>query len=99
MRIQLLVPTVLSSLLLLSGCSDGSDSRPKPPEPSPQYDFSALDDFFPHRFEFELPGEGSSVKLEFSDLETNGVLRQGIFKLAPPQGAKVVYMPEVFVPD
>lgn len=62
-------------------------------------DFSALDDFFPHRFQFELPGEGSSVNLEFSDLETNGVLRQGIFQLAPPQGAKVVYMPDVFVPD
>ena len=45
-RVKLLVPSVLCSLLLLGAGCDGSDSRPKPPEPPPQYDFSAVDDRF-----------------------------------------------------
>jgi hypothetical protein len=47
---------------------------------------------FPHQMSFAAPGRFTTVTLEFSDLETNGVLRPGLFRLTPPPGAKVVYL-------
>ena len=63
MRINLLVSSVLSSLLLLGGCSDGSDSRPKPPEPPSQYDFSAVDDRFQQFLDESVLYDGISYTL------------------------------------
>ncbi len=56
-------------------------------------------DSFPHRFSLDIPEKGATINLEFSDLETNGDLRAGIFQLSPPPGAEVVYLPDVFLPE
>ena len=45
---------------------------------------------FPHLFGIELPEAEITASLRFSDLETNGSLRSGIFQLTPPKGATVV---------
>jgi hypothetical protein len=45
---------------------------------------------FPRLFGIELPEAEITASLRFSDLETNGVLRSGIFQLSPPKGATVV---------
>lgn len=61
--------------------------------------FSGQGDSFPHQFSLDLPDKGTTINLEFSDLETNGELRAGIFQLSPPPGAEVVYLPDVFLPE
>ncbi|GEM_PF-1105915 len=45
---------------------------------------------FPHLFGIELPEAEITASLKFSDLETNGPLRSGIFELTPPKGATIV---------
>ncbi len=47
---------------------------------------------FPHLMSIAVPDRYATVSLEFTDLETNAVLRSGLFQLAPPPGAKVVYL-------
>jgi len=47
-------------------------------------------DRFPQLFGIELPEAQTTASLKFSDLETNGTLRPGIFQLVPPEGATVV---------
>ena len=49
---------------------------------------------FPHLFGIELPESEITASLKFSDLETNGSLRPGIFQLSPPKGATVVSLDE-----
>jgi len=48
---------------------------------------------YPVLLTLDLPEKYATVTLEFSDVETNGRLRPGIFDLAPPVGAKVIYLP------
>lgn len=45
---------------------------------------------FPQLFVIELPEAKTTASLKFSDLETNGILRPGIFQLSPPAGATVI---------
>jgi outer membrane lipoprotein-sorting protein len=42
----------------------------------------------------DLPEKYATISLEFSDFETNGQLRPGVFDVKPPVGAKVVYLPK-----
>ena len=56
--------------------------------------FSDQGNRFPRQFSLELPERKTTVSLEFSDLETNGKLRSGVFLLPPPPGARVVYLPD-----
>ena len=49
---------------------------------------------FPALLVLDLPEKYATVSLEFSDVETNGRLRSGVFDVKPPVGAKVVYLPE-----
>ncbi len=49
---------------------------------------------FPALLVLDLPEKYATVSLEFSDLETNGRLRPGVFDVKPPVGVKVVYLPE-----
>ncbi len=55
--------------------------------------FSVQGGLFPHMMSLVIPDRHATVSLEFSDLETNADLRSGLFKLAPPAGAKLVYLP------
>jgi len=48
---------------------------------------------FPRLLKLEIPEKQATISLEFSDLELNAKIRNGIFQLAPPPGAKVVYLP------
>lgn len=50
---------------------------------------------FPHFFRIEIPEQQTTASLEFSDLETNGVLRPGIFQLTPPAGVTVISLDEL----
>jgi len=50
---------------------------------------------FPHFFSIEIPEQKTTASLEFSDLETNGVLRPGIFQLTPPAGVTVISLDEL----
>jgi outer membrane lipoprotein-sorting protein len=52
--------------------------------------FSEDGSHFPQLFSIELPEAKTTASLKFSDLETNGTLRPGIFQLAPPEGATVI---------
>jgi outer membrane lipoprotein-sorting protein len=56
--------------------------------------FSEDGDHFPQLFNIELPEAKTTASLKFSDLETNGTLRPGIFQLTPPKGATVVSLDE-----
>jgi outer membrane lipoprotein-sorting protein len=47
---------------------------------------------FPHAMNIVVPDSYATVSLEFTDLETNAVLRAGLFHLTPPPGAKVIYL-------
>jgi len=47
---------------------------------------------FPHMMSLVVPDRNATVSLEFSDLATNADLHPGLFQLAPPPGAKVVYL-------
>lgn len=49
---------------------------------------------FPHFFDIEIPGHKTTAKLEFSDPDTNGQLRPGIFQLSPPTGVTVIPLDE-----
>lgn len=48
---------------------------------------------FPALLTLEVPEKYATVSLDFSDAETNGRLRPGIFDVKAPAGAKVVYLP------
>lgn len=50
--------------------------------------------YFPQRLNLELPEKYATISLEFSDVEINGSLRPGLFKVVPPPGARVVYLPD-----
>jgi outer membrane lipoprotein-sorting protein len=56
--------------------------------------FSENDDRFPLLFNIEIPEQKTTASLEFSDPETNGRLRPGIFQLTPPEGVTVVSLDE-----
>lgn len=45
---------------------------------------------FPLHFGIDLPEQEITASLEFSEPETNGTLRPGIFKLTPPPGVTIV---------
>jgi hypothetical protein len=49
---------------------------------------------YPTLLTFEVPEKYAVVTLDFSDVETNGRLRPGVFEVKAPVGAKVVYLPE-----
>ena len=53
-------------------------------------DFADEGDPFPQLVGIELPRQTTTASLEFSDLETNGTLRPGIFQLAAPATATVI---------
>ena len=48
---------------------------------------------YPALLTLDLPEKYATISLEFSDVETNGRLRSGVFDVKPPVGAKVVYLP------
>jgi hypothetical protein len=48
---------------------------------------------YPARISLDLPEKHATVDLEFTDYETNGSIRDGLFTLTPSAGAKVVYLP------
>jgi len=50
--------------------------------------------FYPAVLTLDLPEKYATISLEFSDVETNGQLRPGVFDVKPPVGAKVVYLPK-----
>lgn len=56
--------------------------------------FRERGELYPALLTLDLPEKYATISLEFSDVETNGRLRPGIFDLNPPTGAKVVYLPE-----
>jgi hypothetical protein len=47
---------------------------------------------FPRLLSLEIPQKQANITLEFSDLELNAKIRDGLFHLEPPPGAKVVYL-------
>ena len=49
---------------------------------------------YPALLTLEIPKKYATVRLDFSDVETNGQLRSGIFEIKAPVGAKIVYLPE-----
>jgi outer membrane lipoprotein-sorting protein len=49
---------------------------------------------FPQFYGIDLPGQKTVASLEFSDLQTNGELRPGIFQLTPPPGVTIVSLDE-----
>ena len=49
---------------------------------------------YPALLTLDVPEKYATVSLGFSDLETNGRLRPGVFDVRAPAGAKVVYLPE-----
>ena len=49
---------------------------------------------YPALLTLEIPEKYATVSLDFSDVETNGRLRPGLFEVKAPAGAKVVYLPE-----
>jgi hypothetical protein len=49
---------------------------------------------YPALLTLDLPEKYATISLEFSDVETNGRLRPGVFDVKPPVGAKVVYLPK-----
>ena len=56
--------------------------------------FSASDSTYPRQLTLDIPAKYAKITLEFSDLETNGKIRPDLFKLTPPAGARVVYLPD-----
>ena len=56
--------------------------------------FGEAGDRFPLFFGIELPGQKTTASLEFSDPETNGKLKAGIFQLTPPAGVTIVFLDE-----
>ncbi|MCK4508010.1 MAG: DUF4292 domain-containing protein, partial [Desulfuromonadales bacterium] len=56
--------------------------------------FDEAGDHFPLFFGIELPGQKTTASLEFSDPETNGKLKAGIFQLTPPAGVTIVFLDE-----
>lgn len=52
--------------------------------------FAGQNDRFPHFYDIEIPDQNTTASLEFSELETNGELRPGIFQLSPPTGVTVI---------
>ena len=48
---------------------------------------------FPSRIELELPEKYATIKLELTDFETNGRIKEGVFALRPAPGTRVVYLP------
>ncbi len=48
---------------------------------------------YPAYVKLELPEKYAKIHLEFTDYETNAKIRDDLFILAPPPGAKVVYLP------
>ena len=56
--------------------------------------FSEQDALYPALLALEIPEKYATVSLDFSDVETNGRLRSGVFEVKAPAGAKVVYLPE-----
>ena len=56
--------------------------------------FSEKEGGFPLLFGIDLPGQETMATLEFSDPETNGSLRPGIFQLTPPDGVTTVFLDE-----
>lgn len=53
-------------------------------------EFAEEGDSFPQLFGIELPKQQTTASLKFSDLETNGRLRPGIFQLVPPATATII---------
>jgi hypothetical protein len=48
---------------------------------------------FPAQITMKIPEKYATVTLEFTDFETNGRMKEGIFVLQPPPGAEIVHMP------
>ncbi|MEJ2491298.1 MAG: hypothetical protein P8Y73_04395 [Desulfuromonadales bacterium] len=48
---------------------------------------------YPTRLHLELPEKYATINLQFSDPAVNQPIRSGVFDVAPPAGAKVVYLP------
>ncbi len=57
-------------------------------------EFSESDSSYPKLLTLEIPEKYATITLEFSDVETNGQIRPELFKIAPPAGARVVYLPD-----
>lgn len=49
---------------------------------------------FPHLFEIKLPARETTIRIEFSDLEANGKLRPGVFRIDPPSGVTILSLDE-----
>lgn len=49
---------------------------------------------FPRFLNIELPEQKTTATLEFSELQVNGPLRPGIFRMSPPVGATLVSLDE-----
>lgn len=49
---------------------------------------------YPTLLTLDIPAKHATVSLDFSDVETNGRLRPGIFEVKAPTGSKVIYLPE-----
>lgn len=47
---------------------------------------------FPHSFNIEIPEQKTTASLEFSEPDTDGKLRPGIFQIVPPAGVTVIYL-------
>ncbi len=56
--------------------------------------FGGAGGHFPLLFGIELPEQKTTASLEFSDPETNGKLKAGIFQLTPPAGVTIVSLDE-----
>ncbi len=56
--------------------------------------FASEEGFFPKHFGVDLPEQQITATLDFSDLQTNGKLKSGIFQLSPPEGATIVSLDE-----
>jgi outer membrane lipoprotein-sorting protein len=56
--------------------------------------FDEAGERFPLFFGIELPEQKTTASLEFSDPETNGKLKAGIFQLTPPAGVTIVSLDE-----
>jgi hypothetical protein len=56
--------------------------------------FLPQDALYPAQLSLEIPAKYAKVSLEFSDVETNGLLQPGVFEVEAPAGAKIVYLPD-----
>jgi hypothetical protein len=57
-------------------------------------EFSESENSYPKLMTLNIPEKYATVTLDFSDVETNAQIRPELFKVAPPAGARVVYLPD-----